>query len=103
MKAWMNYWVDMATGLAFILAAVSGVILWPPLGLVTSRDYVLGVHIFTWDALHSWSGLTMTAGVFTHLVLHWRWLVGMTRRAMHQQMSGRCADRLRPMEASTER
>jgi hypothetical protein len=81
MKAWGNYWVDVVIALSFVVAGVSGVILWPLLGLVATRDYVLGLHILTWSTVHTWGGIIMTLGVLAHLVLHWRWMVNMTRRA----------------------
>lgn len=82
MKAWINYWVDMVIALAFLVAGVSGVLLWPVLGLVARYEYLLGVHVLTWSDIHSWGGIVMMAGILAHLILHWRWLACMTRRAL---------------------
>ena len=35
---------------------------------------------FTGMAIHEWLGLALAAGIVTHLLLHWQWLVEVTRR-----------------------
>jgi cytochrome b subunit of formate dehydrogenase len=35
----------------------------------------------TWDDLHTWGGVAMIAIALYHLVLHWPWLVSMTRKS----------------------
>lgn len=34
----------------------------------------------TGDALHEWLGVVLAAGFTAHLLLHWRWIVEVTRR-----------------------
>src|SRR5690242_14006121 len=34
---------------------------------------------FTGDSLHEWIGLAFGAGILTHLLLHWQWIVASTR------------------------
>ena len=85
-KARINYYVDMIIGISFVLVALSGVILF----FAGSGGYqggrnpryaqeVLGVSRLLWKDLHNWGGIVMTGGVFLHLVLHWKWMVCMTR------------------------
>jgi hypothetical protein len=85
-KARINYWVDILIGLAFAVAAVSGLVLL----LAGSGGYqggrnpryareVLLLGRWVWKDLHDWSGIVMTAGVALHFVLHWSWLTCMTR------------------------
>ena len=64
-KAMLNYWVDAATGIAFLLCAVTGILLLPATW---------------WHAVHDWSGVAMVAGTALHLVLHAKWIAVMTRR-----------------------
>jgi len=35
-----------------------------------------------WDTLHTWSSIAMIAGVGAHLVLHWNWMVRMTKNLL---------------------
>jgi hypothetical protein len=35
---------------------------------------------FTGIAIHEWLGVAFGAAIVTHLVLHWSWIVGVTRR-----------------------
>lgn len=35
---------------------------------------------FTGIAIHKWLGIAFGAAIVTHLVLHWSWIVGVTRR-----------------------
>lgn len=36
--------------------------------------------VFTGIPIHEWLGLALAAGIVTHLLLHWQWLVEVTRR-----------------------
>jgi cytochrome b subunit of formate dehydrogenase len=85
-KARINYYVNVIIGISFVVAAISGVILF----FAGSGGYqggrnprfaqeVLGVSHLLWKDLHNWSGIVMAGGVFLHLVLHWKWIVCMTR------------------------
>jgi Domain of unknown function (DUF4405) len=78
-KARANYWVDLATGMALVFSAMSGLVLLLPGDPTTGA---LGLSFRTWNAVHTWSSLAMVAGVGIHLVLHWKWTVSMTRRML---------------------
>jgi hypothetical protein len=99
-RASINFWVDVAIGVAFVAAAVSGVVL-----LVMGSgggyrggrgaDSVRGV----WRDLHDWSGIAMTAGVLGHLVLHARWIGCMSRNLFRKATARRTAVKDCPVEA----
>ena len=85
-KAKINYIVDVVIGIGFLLAAVSGVVLLfaPSGGYRGGRNPQVAGEILlltrhAWNDLHTWSSLIMIAGVLGHLVLHWNWIVCMTR------------------------
>jgi cytochrome b subunit of formate dehydrogenase len=91
-KARINYWVDILTGLAFVAAAASGLVLL----FAGSGGYqggrnprypreVLLLSRWAWKDLHDWSGIVMTAGVALHFVLHWSWLTCMTRNLLRRR------------------
>jgi len=82
-KATLNYWVDVSIGLSFVLSAVSGLVFLLPVGSGAGLNSgFLGIGYALWDSLHVWSSLAMMAGVLAHLVLHWKWIMGMTRKML---------------------
>ena len=80
-RAKLNYWLDAAIGVAFLLSAISGLAFLLPAGL-GSGSGILGLSYQAWDVLHIWSSLAMIAGVLVHLVLHRKWIVTMTGRTL---------------------
>ena len=76
-KAKLNYWVDLIIGIGFFFSSLSGIVFLLP-GEPTSG--IVGVSYKVWNDLHTVSSLLMIAGVGLHLLLHWRWIVNMTRR-----------------------
>lgn len=95
-KAQINYWIDEIIGIAFFLSVLSGLILFlgPSEGYQGGRNsgygrtvLLLGHH--TWGALHTWSSIAMAAGVFGHLILHWNWIVCMTKKRFRRKRERR--------------
>jgi hypothetical protein len=87
--------VDIGIGAAFLLAALSGIVLLaagPSGGYQGGRNPAYGANILllsrpTWKTLHDWSGIAMTAGVGVHMLLHWGWFVCMTRNLFRRRRS----------------
>lgn len=81
-KSTGNYLLDVAMGLLALVVGVSALLLWVvlPQGYFPSR--------LLWLDIHKWSGLVLSLAVLLHVVLHWSWLVRMTRR-MLSRFSGR--------------
>jgi hypothetical protein len=79
-KARLNYWVDVATGFAFVLSAASGLVFLLPSSLADGQLRILGVSYQAWNQLHTWSSLVMVAGALLHVALHWQWVVSMTKK-----------------------
>ena len=86
-KAKLNYWVDMATGLAFVLSAVSGIVFLLPSSLANGQLHILSVSYQAWNQLHTWSSLVMVAGALLHVALHWQWVVSMTKKTLRPAAS----------------
>lgn len=85
-KAYINLFLDTVIGLAFLVEAVSGFVLWlvlPQGGFRGGRNPAFGRTFILsrgdWLTLHDWGALIMVAGIVIHLVLHWRWIVCMVR------------------------
>lgn len=89
-KATVNYVVDLIIAAGFLLAAVSGIVLLlaGPGGYQGGRNpralqEVLFMSRWTWKSLHDWGGIAVVGGVLLHFVLHWKWIVCMTRNLFH--------------------
>lgn len=79
----INFAVDSAIAVAFVLCAASGLVFLLPAGwssLLGGPTSALGVGFATWRALHDWTAIAMIAGVTLHTALHWRWIMTMARR-----------------------
>jgi len=97
-KARLNYWVDIVIAVGFLLSAVSGIILYavPSGGYQGGRNPYYGREILflghdAWKDLHTWASFVMVAGVLAHLVLHWNWIVCMTRNMIRGVKASRAA------------
>ena len=72
-KAKLNYFVDLLLAISFLLVATTGILKFPGW---------FGYFQLPWrilNKIHDWSGIAMVALVLIHLILHWRWIVSMTR------------------------
>ncbi len=86
-KAKINYIIDVIIGIGFLASAITGIVLLlnGSGGYQGGRNprFVSEVFIISrsaWNSLHTWSSVIMVIGVFAHLVLHWKWIVNMTKR-----------------------
>ena len=85
-KSTINYIIDIIIGLGFLVSAVTGAFLF----FNTSGGYQGGrnpqyfIHAM-WIDIHTWSSIIMTVGVGAHLILHWNWMVCMTRKLLSQK------------------
>jgi len=81
----VNYIVDLIIAAAFVVASITGIVFLLPTSWIGISDSgepgMLGVSMAMWNTLHEWSALIMIGGAILHVVLHWRWVVTMTRRA----------------------
>ena len=77
-----NFWFDVTIFVAFIITALTGLLLWLvlPSGPGSSWVIFLGLTRQEWVNLHNWVGLTMLLGVVLHLILHWRWITCIVAR-----------------------
>ncbi len=77
----INYIVDVTMAVFFLLSFTTGLIKFPAILVYVLQVYgTLPMYKITW--VHDYSGLAFgTLGVI-HLLLHWDWLVAMTRRKL---------------------
>jgi hypothetical protein len=86
-SARLNFSLDSLLFSAFLLANVSGLVLWlalPGGGYRGGRNpFLLGLTRHDWSDLHWWAGLAMMVILTVHLALHWHWIVCVARRYAH--------------------
>lgn len=86
-KAKLNYMLDAVIGVAFVLSAVTGMafLRMGSGGYQGGRNpnfqtALLGISRAAWSDLHTWVSLVMITGVVVHLVLHWKWIVCVSKQ-----------------------
>ncbi len=80
-KAIANYFVDVGLAITFLGAAITGILKFPKLLLLTGINKNIGLYK-TITFVHDWSGIGMTILVIVHIVLHWRWIIIMTKKML---------------------
>lgn len=87
-RSFLNYAIDMSILASALLCAVTGIIKWPGLAYSLGMSYdSLPMEAFT--LIHDWMGIVMVILALAHVVLHWRWLVAMTRKMLHPGAGGK--------------
>ena len=81
----VNLGVDSVMALGFLATAVSGIyFLFLPTGYNGGRtagwDPNFLFSRLTWDLIHTWGAVIMVVAALLHFVIHWRWVVNVTRR-----------------------
>ena len=102
-KALVNYWIDLATGIAFLLCAVTGIVFLFPGAVHTAigaTPTILLIPAAWWHTVHDWTGVAMVAGTALHLALHAKWITVMTRRTFGAQSKAAPARAARPARAA---
>lgn len=82
-RSLINFIVDAAIAVAFVVSALSGLVFLIPAGWLSisgASTSALGVEFATWRTVHDWMALIMIAGVVVHTALHWKWVTSMVRR-----------------------
>ena len=81
-----NVAIDLVVAIAFLLCALSGIyFLFAPTGGFqggsnTSWDPNFIFSRTTWDLIHTWSGVALTAAAVVHFAIHWRWVKNVSRK-----------------------
>jgi hypothetical protein len=90
-----NWWIDASLFTGGLLAALTGIyfLFLPVGGYQGGRNPQYGLRVLfersTWDDLHTWSGVAMIAFAVVHLIIHWSWVVNMSRRIFRELITRR--------------
>ena len=78
-----NVTINMMIGISFLVAALSGIyLLFFPGGAYGVTDPMWVFTRTTWDLIHTWAGILMIAAALVHFVIHWKWVLKVTRKFM---------------------
>jgi len=85
----INVLVDLMVALGFFATAISAIyLLFLPAGYEGGRNPGWDPGILfsrtTWDLIHTWGFVVMIIAALLHLIIHWRWIVNVTRRLLMQ-------------------
>jgi len=83
-KALLCYGVDVFLFLVGVISAFSGFVLMAGgeggyRGGRGEQATQLSLDRHTWQTLHEISSIALVAGVIVHILLHWRWIVQVTK------------------------
>ena len=81
-KSKINYIIDFLALISFIVAALSGLAIkfFMPSGIRQGRlQEFIGIQKGFWSEIHDWSGILLIVFVVVHLILHWNWIVCLTK------------------------
>ena len=78
-KGKLNYWIDIGLAISFFVCFFTGLGLWPGLIKILGTSTYRIIHTSNIATLHAFSGLVMGLLVLVHLILHWNWIISMTK------------------------
>jgi hypothetical protein len=82
--------IDAALFLGAVVSSISGIyfLFFPVGGYQGGRNPMYGITVLfqreTWDNLHTWFGIGMILAATVHVVIHWNWIINMTKRVIHE-------------------
>jgi len=85
----LNYLLDSVIAAAFLLSGTTGIafLIMGSGGYQGGRNAafgsaLLGISRSTWSDLHTFTSIVMIVGVAVHLTIHWRWIVGASKKLL---------------------
>jgi hypothetical protein len=78
-KTTLNYFVDLGMLISFLMVFITGIIKLP--SILTSNE-ILFNNSAELLIIHDWSGLVLEFMVFSHILLHWKWIVLTTKKVI---------------------
>lgn len=80
----VNYLTDLATFVALLCVALTGLLLKFVLPPGSSRGglSLLGLGRHDWGEIHFWATVALGAVLLLHIAMHWSWVCGTTKRLL---------------------
>jgi cytochrome b subunit of formate dehydrogenase len=80
----VKYWIDIGLLVSGFLCISTGIIKLPGiLGLFDVRQAILPVYQIT--LVHDFSGVVLTVLIIVHVILNWKWMVGVTHSLFREK------------------
>jgi cytochrome b subunit of formate dehydrogenase len=92
-----NLILNTFVAISFILTALSGVYFLFFPGGRWAADPGLVFSRTTWDLLHTWAGVSLTAGAIVHFSIHWKWVTKVTRKMVQLAVPDRTSRQPTPV------
>jgi cytochrome b subunit of formate dehydrogenase len=74
----IKYIVDVGLAVVFLLNVLTGILKFP--SLTSYFKFIFrSISSYNLALIHDWSGLVLVLLVLIHLILNFRWIVGMTK------------------------
>jgi cytochrome b subunit of formate dehydrogenase len=74
----IKYVIDIGLAVAFLLNVITGILKFP--ALTSYFKFVFrSISSYNLALIHDWSGIALVVLVLVHLILNFRWIVGMTK------------------------
>jgi len=86
-KSKINYVVDFLAFVSFFIVSLTGIIIkfFIPGGVRQGRfQEFLGIQKGIWVEIHDWVGFLLIILVVIHIILHWDWIVCMTKNIFQE-------------------
>jgi len=78
-KKFFGYLVDIGMLISFLIILITGVMKFPAFSISRELLYEYSVLFLTF---HDWSGIVLSLLALTHVILHWKWIIEMTKRTV---------------------
>ncbi len=75
----LNYGIDIGLAISFFACFITGLMKLPGAIKIIGVSAYKSLPLRNISLLHDWSGLIMGVLVLIHLVLHWKWIVSVTK------------------------
>ncbi len=76
-----NVAINVLVAVSFLVCAVTGIyFIFAPSGGHNAADPGFLFSWTTWDLIHTWSGVVLSAAAVVHFAIHWRWVKNVTAR-----------------------
>ena len=75
----LNYFIDVGLAISFFTCFYTGLVKWPGLIKIIGVSTYKTLSFDNISRVHDMSGLIMGLLVVIHLVLHWKWIVVVTK------------------------
>jgi cytochrome b subunit of formate dehydrogenase len=84
-----NLILNTTVAISFVLTALSGIyFLFVPGGRGAVDPMILFAR-YTWDLIHTWSGVTLIILAILHLAIHWKWVTKVSRKMLRLAVPSR--------------